>query len=882
MKTRLSSISILTLLLFIFNFQLQAQEPAFELKKVNKIIQKNDLQLKPRVVSPVAQRAKQRGVTPGAFKKVSYNYTDRVATLSSETRNKVMNSITNNGTIDSKEDIQLDKNKIYVDDESDLVLQAAKLTDKELIIYKPKFEEVFQDFNLPLQTAQINLANTSYTIEGSQVSDRDTGANFDVLMSFDNTEYEYKEEIKSGNTKQTVEIKIKLNGFVGFNEPTVEAQYSKNNGYKLLYKAQEKVDLKIESDVKFTSLTRIPLWAFDIPAGKIGNCKLGVFAVIDINGEVTLEVDIDQGINFEVGVQGKTLFYVPRSVSTINNTTSYCNVDYKIEGKLKAFGGVECVAEIKVKGYDILKLRGKGGIEANVEITNDGKDFKADMGFRIVLDGKVKKIDKDFTLLDKYIMIWEKTEKNFGGYKLLVKGADAYHDRVHGEIFKEKDSTAYNGNITLTVIHPNKSKSTYQGTTDDNGVFAMTDIDLKKGDKVSVKIEDSPNPSEPVLASIPFKEIKMQYADYYIDQVEGVINSKIITFPKQASSASSGVNQGQNIPNVNINNPNVGNNSINMKPQIKLDFDAFKNSITYKGDVQILVESTIHKIEKKIPLIKTNNTKPSKLNNKPTKLNKKNIKLNRPTIGVKPKTTVPKAILNNIENIKTVKVTNKPFGAFRVDDVVIHPSDKVKARINIDGFILESEWIMADGLIISQIFDHNKSGGIYKQSISSENSWLFISALRSEVNPTGTIKLLKGIDMKHSSVHKDIPTQTVEEIKLKEFKSAQHPIVYFNKECNLEAYLSIQTEFSTPHKKGLSIARTGNWTTNNIYYDQRDLVSLNRKSGHPFEYANYTFEGMPIIFRFYQDHCATCNAVDYDSLKNLHQGSIQTGNLNFE
>ena len=879
MKTRFSTISILTLLSLLFHFQLQAQEPAFELKKVDKIIQKSDLQLKPMVVSPVAQRAIQRGVTPGAFKNVTYNYTDRVTTLSPATRNMVLNSISNNGTIETKEDIQLQANKIYVDEDSDIVLQAAPITGKDLIIYKPKFEEVFQDFNLPLQTVPINLANTSYTMEGSQVSDRETGANYDVLMTFDNTEYEHEEEIKNGDTKQTVKLIIKLNGFVGFNKPTVEARYTKYDGYKLVYKAQEKVDLKIESDVKFTSLTRIPLWAFDIPAGKIGNCKLGVFAVIDINGDVTLELDIDQGIDFEAGVQGKTFFYAPRSVSTVNNTTSYCNVEYEIEGKIKAFGGVECVAQIKVKGYDILKLRGKGGIEANVETTNNGRDYKADMGFRIVLDGNVKKIDKDFTLLDKYITVWEKSQKNFGGYILQVKGADAYYDRVHGEIFKKNDSTPYqNKNITLLVEHPNKANSTYQGTTNDNGVFAMTDIDLKKGDKVRVQIEDSPNPSEPVLASIPFKEIKLQYADYYIDQVEGVINSKIITFPKQSSSASTASNpaiQGSNIPNVNINNPSVGNNSVNVKPQIKLDYNAFKNSITYNGDVQIIVEPTVHKFEKKIPLINSNNSKP-------TIINKKDIKLKQSPIGTKPKVNAPKAVLNKTKNIKTVKVTNKPFGAFRVDNVVIHPSDKVKARVNIDGFILESEWIMADGLIISQIFDHIIAGGIYKKSISADNSWLFVSALRSELKPTGTIKLLKGIDMQHSSLHKDFPTQTVEEIKLKEFKNVQHPIVYFNKECDLEAYFGVSPEFDTSNKEGLSIAKTGNWTTNNMYYNPKDLVSLNRKSGHPFEFASYTFEGMPIIYKFHQENCASCNTVDYESLKDLHQERIKTGDLNFE
>ena len=225
-------------------------------------------------------------------------------------------------------------------------------------------------------------------------------------------------------------------------------------------------------------------------------------------------------------------------------------------------------------------------------------------------------------------------------------------------------------------------------------------------------------------------------------------------------------------------------------------------------------------------------------------------------------------------------MTNKAFGNFEVSNLAIKPHDKVKARINIDGFILESDWVMADGLIFSQIHDAEISGGIFNATISSQNSWMFVSALRSDEDPKGDIRLLKGIDMKHSSEYKKLPNQPSKIIKLAEFKEAKHPLVYFNTTVPLEKYFTISTEFSTPETKGLSIAKTGSWSVNNIYNNPKDMVSLTRKYGHPFEYINYVYDGVSIITKYYQEQCNSCNAVDYEKLFDKQENTINNQQLN--
>lgn len=72
-----------------------------------------------------------------------------------------------------------------------------------------------------------------------------------------------------------------------------------------------------------------------------------------------------------------------------------------------------------------------------------------------------------------------------------------------------------------------KSIGRYPGQTNKDGVFALTGIDLKKGDQVRVKIAASPNKSQPISATIPFKEIVLTDADYYTNTIEGNVSSRI-------------------------------------------------------------------------------------------------------------------------------------------------------------------------------------------------------------------------------------------------------------------------------------------------------------------------------------------------------------------
>ncbi len=866
MKTILNLKRVIGFLLLFHSFNLYSQQQPFNPKMISKVIEKNDFISVAKKKSPVAIRAMQKGEQPGSFKGVHYSYNKHVVFLKPQTKNTIARSITGNGIINTKKlgPVRLHADSIYVDPESNLIFQPASLSEDTLIIFKPKFRQVFKDIDIPEQQVALNLANTDYTIEGSRVMEQRRGQNYDMIMKFDSVTYQVEEEKKSnhGNTKMT--FNVTLDGMIGFTNPVIEGKYTKNNGYKLVFKTNEHIDLKIRSNAQLAHKTSIPIWGYDIPAEDIGNCKIGVFLVITVDGEINLEVNVDQGINFASGIRGGTFYYFPKNVKYVNNTSSYCNIDYIVSGKIKAFGGIDCIAEMKIKGYDILKLRVRGGVEAKVEKTKDNINLDADIGFRVLVDGEVKELDKEFTLYDKYFLIWQKRERNFGGYDMMVKEADAYYDRVYGTILHKGDAKPYKGSLVLYVTHPSGRENQYSGQTNGEGIFAMTGIPLKKGDQVSVKIAASPNRSPAVAADIPFKEIALTMADYYTNTVEGNVSSRINTFPEDAviqNNHTAPVNRNamQAVRNTSVINKTV------VTPGIKLNFKSYQDALTYKGPVEIIVEPTVHQFNKN--LVGTTN-KPANVQNKAGGFQvagRQNMSKNNLAAG-------------NARNIQKppafTTVINKPFGVFEVKNAKIQPGDKVKARINIDGFILESPWVTAEGLVFSGIFDENPKGGIFDKEISAENSMVIVSALHSEKAPTGKVRMVKGMDMRHSkSTMNSVMNDSKNKLDL--FKEARHPLVFFDKVVDLKPV--------NGSSGSASIAETGPWKISNIYYNPSARFSIWKVDGHRFEYVGYTYDNHWTGYKYYQKTCGACKSMNEDKIKQLDQvignGNLPQGNL---
>lgn len=856
--------SFLTLIFSLFFGTLLAQNTEiFNVNKVDRLILPEDFQPKFQSIHPIAQKAMQEGIQPGSFKNVTYEFQKNVAVKKMQDFQAIQSKIVKNGILKNSDEqsLKINSDSIYVSEDSDLVFQSGRIDDEDLVIYKPQFEDVFKDFNLPQQMVPVTLANTSYALEGTEVTDNADETNYSMKMEFKDKEYEFEKEFEQDNKKEIIKFKLKINGDIVYNKPSVDAQYTKNSGYRLIFNADEKADLNIVSDISLDFEVAIPVWEFKIPAGSIGEAKVGVYIVVGVGGTVQILVDIDQDLSIHSGVYGGTKYYFPTSVHTVNEFDSHCDMDYTIElTELKAYGGVDCVANIKVKGYDILKIRARGALEVKFELEDNDKIYGIELGLRVLIDGKVKKIDQKFTILDKYFQIWRKEEKNFGGYTLQVYEADAYRDRVHGMIYQTKDSLPYEGDLTLFVTHKNGGETTYTGKTNTNGIFAMTDISLIYGDKVSVIIPDSQNRSETVDAQIPFTEINLNYADYFTNTVQGVISEKVNTFPETPAATQNNVaNPAVSTLKNKIQNKNIQQLKPNINPVLeKLNF---KNLIVYNGDIEVFIRKSDFGKGVKNPLL---NKEGEKKNNGTKPLIQNKIKTNVPD-------AISKAEPKNIDKIDfnmVKKITMKPFGGFEIENVDIKPDDMVKVRINIDGFILDSGYILADGLLFSPIVDENLQGNASTTTIKADNSFVSVSARRSDAVPQGSVRFLKGVDYKHAGSGGLITIPTTQKVEF--FPEAKKPLVFFDKTMNL----------NTSSKVAQNMLNTGAWEVSNPYYSLSNL-SPEKRGGHLFEYVGMDFEGRWTGYKLYQETCTSCDS-SLDKIMNLPQNGIKNSELNSE
>ena len=810
-------------ILWVSLIPILAQQPT---NTILKPVQAIDFQQSIRNPHPVALKAIKKGEKPAAFTGVKIKLRPDIKILSPQKSVLIQKHLVNGVLLPSAtQQIKIAPNQYYLDPKSGVVFRTLSLGKDTLVLQKPPLQMVLKEFKIPAQKVRFNLANTTYVYKGAKVNDSKTSSgNYLLKMEFTDSLYTFKKKVKHDHGETNMELTLKLSGHLYIENPEIYARYTSRHGYSFIINLHENADIKAELNGSITTEVEVPLWAFDIPAGDYGSCKIGIYAFVNIDGKVHLSYKIQQDVQMKAGLKGKTFAYYPRSYKPVLEFYKSFTTDYDVKAQLKVYGGIEVVSKIKVLKHNLVKVTTKAGPELETKLVDNNKYFEAKAGARFQIKAKLIKIKKHFTLLDKYYLLWEYKKKNYGGYIMTINDVDAYNDRLWGTILKEDDKSPYQGPLKVSVSNHGHVKQTYAATTNEQGIFALENVPLVKGDVVQIKMPNVPNPSEPVAASLPFKEIHLYYADYFTNTLQGSITSKINWFPakqseKQATVAiSSGINQ--KLQNYNLNK--VSQKS--QKLDIKIDQNLFKNSIVYKGDIKVIARPG-HKV----------------------KLNKINFK--NPNNNFKNKHSKDyrqaSAVISDAFKVKK-KVINLPFGVFMVKNVNIKPYDQVKVQLNIDGFIVESNEVSADGLLISPSVDVNKEGNLNTPQIKADDSYTIVNALRSDITPTGTIRMLKGIDMKHTEPHKELPSQKIEFPNLKVFPQAKRPLIFYD----------VKTHLIPGVQKGFAEGHTGPWHIKNIFYDRKNLFKIPGIDGHRFEYINYEFDHMPVIYKYYQKTCS--------------------------
>ncbi len=803
MKKSLQTFVAIVVMISIATHLKSQQSLPYDLIQTDGLITKSDLQpVAKTAVHPVALRALQRGEKKGEFSKVSYSFASNV---------KLMPSLKTNIQI-MRDGVAKIRNftphpdTIYVDadENSDLVFRALPLTGNEVALLRPSFSSVFSNFTIEQEEIKLTLANTTDCVVANPVSSK-TNQDYNISFRFDSIEFVLD------STKNGDKITVTLDGLIQLTNPTIEGKYTKNNGYRLVFKAAEKADLKIISTMKFSKEYKKLLWGTEVKIKDLGRCDLGLFLLIKANGEIRLVAEVNQAFNIAVGVHGSTNYYYPGNISHISDIETICEANVDIYSKMTVFAGLRCTAKLKIKSFNVLDLYVDGGAEATVETENSS--LVADVGLRTKSAGKV--FSYKFTLFDKYYSLWKYKTPDMAGYDMIIHEACAFGDFVAGEIHSKTSSGKhpYKGNLFIVLQKQNNTTTEYITQTNENGVFVAKNIPLKNGDKVRIKLPNVANLSNALNATIPFSEIKLYAADYFNGSASGFVAGSKSDWYNLASQQN--IAQQGRVSPILKTRTNLSKNvtSISQSDILK-KMNEFKNNIiSYKGPVEFITRDKYQKVVLKSPTINPQSTR----------------------------STVPVAESVKL-NLNKGRI-NTPLGMFNIDGLQFKPNQEVKARIEIEGFTIESDWIETEGLMISGIehIDWTITRGASGETYRAENSFVLISPIRNDKVPEGEIRMLKGVDVPHTTL------KTAQ--KLNEFPEAQKAVVFFDVTTSLHPL---------GENSGTAIASSNNWLKSIPYLTNADALNPAKNGKHPFELISFKLKGEEIGYKLFVDICSIC------------------------
>ena len=851
--------------LFLLPVIVTAQQP--EIKnavRFDGVVTVQDLHPSEQTVHPAAARAKARGEKPGTFKNVRYELAPNVRMLTPAQKSRIR--LQQDGILDlSGGAFKPSPDSVYLDPESDLVMQAEPVDDSRMLALRPSMSAVFQDIDVPEQEVPVTLANTVSMAKGIVESSLQLNNKYAVNLRFDSVTYVLDKTEKDS-------LLVTLVGQILLTNPRVEGKYSKNNGYRLVFLASEQIDMKIYTSMKLHEESKTPIWGTEIEMSDLGKCEIGLFILATLEGHVTLAVEIHQGIEMAMGAKGSTVYYIPTSIKNISTIDSWCDIDYDITSQMKAFLGFQCTANLKVKGYNALDVYVNGGMEGTV--ATDGMTLDADVGLRLKAGGKI--VSKKFTLLDSYYSLWKYKKPDFHGYSMVIHEACAWGDYVAGEVHSlvpgdvpgVTDTVPYKGNLTVLVSRPDNKVDQYSATTGDDGVFIARNVPLKNGDKVRIKLAAVPNPSPELSVTIPFREVKLYAADYFTGVAEGIVAGSRTKWAKLA-----GAQQGASVAAASAvaggSPADRFKGAIPQQESVRR-LNEFKNNLTvYRGPIEFIT-STGPEVRLTGGPFEVSGTKsPSGQNAGSKGAGARAAAVQGPgargtvSAGASTSANIPSSAGKALANRGTV---NNPLGMYSVSGLTLEPGQKVKARIEVEGFTVESEWIETDGLMVSSIEHDNfrVSARPGSETFLADSSFVVVSAIRGETAPEGTVTMVQGADAPHASL---TAPQAVPE--LPEAKKAK---VWFRKEVTLVPLTD---------NPGAAIASTGPWSMAYGFSSPGDAINPLKNRMHPFEMVTYVFKGKNLGYSLFTDECASCtapaNVIDRIGSDNLPGRPADTG-----
>lgn len=507
---------------------------------------------------------------PASISNVSYQYNDWVKFMDLSNVTKVGNSINIPAS-------NLSVGDIVVDESGQNSLKILKVNaDGTYITAKPAMIDLFSEFTIPRQFIEPNEANiTEFDVKGisahdyaAKLANESGSGETQKLMSGDipsadmqtmynlfndrgSRIYEYDGDytFSSFNLGSGLSsIKLHLDGALGVS-PNVVASYSFSDGYEFGFvNAAQFIDLKANLSVQIDQEMYCPIFAIDLSIADIGAVRVGVYLVLDVDGDISMTIKAEEGSIATASVSGNTKYGIPTSFNINKSFESFSGAECDPMGYIHAGVYITPLVMLEILSVDVFDAQIRMGFYAYADFTENTLNYGVDFviyAFVTILDDRTDLIKYNMSIFERSKSMRKEDYVIFYTSRLC-----SYQDRINVAAFTNRPSTfddpyadpfsdklPFSNRELEAWYYPSTTPdkpNVYTFMTDDNGCaqvnFKNWNVDVSKGDKIIIKSPGFAGQTDIIHAGTPFFNSGLYgysylRGDYFEDTVEFVTPS---------------------------------------------------------------------------------------------------------------------------------------------------------------------------------------------------------------------------------------------------------------------------------------------------------------------------------------------------------------------
>ncbi|MEW6573769.1 MAG: S-layer homology domain-containing protein [Bacillota bacterium] len=346
-------------------------------------------------------------------------------------------------------------------------------------------------------------------------------------------ELEFNNKQLAGYSANGEKIDVKLDGYLGIDKITVDGKYSCTGGYRFAARTGEEVHLKATCAMKIKKDLVIPLFAIDVPAG-IAHAGGGLYLLVRVDGNFTLVTEADQWLTVTAGMHGGTFLFVPTSFHPILGVDKGFDADASFLGAVNGYIKAGPLLDLELLGWDVAGAGALAGMGVSCTTEGEGSDSVINADIYGILQVYANLAGRRIDLFNYRPVLAQMKTPNTAGYDVKFREVCAYRNSIWGNIQQDLGAGGglqpFTGTVELEIKNASTSlKGKVPANCDANGDFHVdlnnSGVNLEKDDRIRViKIAGQPVNSAAVSPTFPFKEVRLQYADFFNDSSEGCVS----------------------------------------------------------------------------------------------------------------------------------------------------------------------------------------------------------------------------------------------------------------------------------------------------------------------------------------------------------------------